>query len=117
MKQVPKEIDEEKLETVELRPLSETDEDMAPKAPTDRKPAQPEKVETTPQEIPEHDQDKPDKPDKKPKKKRKTKRKETPNELPRPEEVELSSADEQVRFSSSLLSVLHCLLHRIYSLE
>ena len=97
VKQVPKEVEDDQMETVELKPLSETEEETKPEDHVDRKPEQPDEVGKTPKKPTERDEEKPDK---KPKKKKRTRRRETPEDVQKAEEAELTSEDEQVSCDS-----------------
>ena len=89
MKQVPKDAEENERETVELKPLSEIEEDSVPKDQAEKKPERPGSVEETPKETAQTDQ-RPKKP------KSKKTRRDTPDELPKAEEAGVSSIEEQV---------------------
>ena len=95
VKQVDKDVEEPKTETVELKQLSGT-EDSAPEDQTAEKPKRPETVEKAPKDTAQTDQEKPKK-----KPKKKTKKRDTPDELPKAEEAELSSPEEQVCYYPS----------------
>ena len=79
------------METVELKPLSETEEDLAPKDQTDKKTERPESVQMAPKDTREAGQEMPEKP-----RKKKTRKRDVPDELAKAEETELLPLEEQV---------------------
>ena len=89
-KQTPRELEESEMQTVELKPLRETEEDSVPKSQAEKELERPTSVEKIPKGITETDQ-KPKMP-----KKKKTRKRDTPDESPLAEEAEVLSPEEQV---------------------